>query len=83
MISLCRCMILFSFFFNFRIDIIPQMIMFFLIMNFFIRISQMICALSRTSYTAYKKKERKKVHATRVYSELINAEVFTQYKIMI
>ena len=29
-------------------------------MTFFIRISQMICALSRTSYTAYKKKERKK-----------------------
>ena len=30
-----------------------------------------------------RKKERKKVHATRVYSELINAEVFTQYIIMI
>ena len=36
------------------------MIIFFNYELFLIRISQMICALSRTSYTAYKKKERKK-----------------------
>ena len=59
MISLCRCMILFSSFLNFRIGLIPQMIIL-LIMTFFIRISQMICALSRTSYTAYKKKEKER-----------------------
>ena len=76
MISLCRCMVLFSFFkyqnrYNSPDD------------YFFLIMTKMICALSRASYTAYKKKERKKerkkemkerkkerkkILATRVYS---------------